>query len=239
MSSFVFLLLNPLIMLLFFGVLAFYFLPKKRQATCSIVITLLIFFSILYIIYKLVQMREFAFAPLDSQSLNKSEHYNIMVLGAGKNNDILLSENLRLSQEVLSRLVEGIKWCRRLPHCTLICSGPLVKGDKSQALLLKETAVILGIDSNNIECIDQGFNTQTEAQQYTLKCDTTKPLIVCTSALHMARAKAWFQHYGVPDVYAAPSAYTASHEPSSLAQWMPSWSSFFKWQNYFKEILGT
>lgn len=226
-------------MTLFSGFLAHYFLPNYRKNIYRIALALIMGFSIPYPIDKFVQTREFAFAPLDSQSLNRSEHYHIMVLGAGKNNDILLSENLRLTQEVLSRLVEGIKWCRRLPHFTLICSGPLVKGDKSQAQLLKETAIMLGIDSDNIECIDQGFNTQTEAQQHTLKFDTTKPLIVCTSALHMSRAKAWFQHYGVPHVYAAPYSYSAPHEPSSVDEWMPSWSSFFKWQNYFKEVLGT
>lgn len=197
MSSIIFILLNPLVMLFFLLVLAHYFLPNNRKCVYRIGIALLVFFSIPYPIYKLVQAREFVFAPLHSQSVNKSEHYNIMVMGAGKNNDILLSENLRLTQEELSRLVEGIKWCRRLPHFTLICSGPLVKGDKSQSQLLKETAVILGVDSERIECIDQGFNTQTEAQQYTFKLDTLKPLIVCTSALHMARAKACFQHYGV------------------------------------------
>jgi hypothetical protein len=239
MSGVIYTLLNPLVMLFLLLVFAHYLLPKNRKNIYRIAIALLMLFSTPYPIYKLVQTREFTFAPLDSQSLNKSEHYNIMVLGAGKNNDILLSENLRLSQEVLSRLVEGVKWCRRLPHCTLICSGPLVKDDKSQAQLLKETAVMLGLDSNNIEYIDQGFNTQTEAQQYFLKFDTTKPLIICTSALHMERSKAWFQHYGVQRVYAAPSSYRAPHEPSSLDQWIPSWSSFSMWQNYFKEVLGT
>ncbi len=238
-TSIVYFFLNPFTTALFILVLLNYFSSKKRLIFNVVFAFIIMLFSIPYPICKLVQAREFFFAPLDSQSLNKSEHYNIMVLGAGKNNDPQLSENLRLSQEVLSRLVEGIKWCRRLPHFTLICSGPLVKGDKSQAQLLKETAVMLGVDSNRIECVDQGFNTQTEAQQYTLKFDTTKPLIVCTSALHMSRAKVWFQHYGVTHVYAAPSSYSAPHEPSSVDQWMPSWSSFFKWQNYFKEVLGT
>ena len=135
--------------------------------------------------------------------------------------------------------MEAVKWCKNLPEFILICFCPWVGGDKSQAQLLKETVVILGIDSNNIECIDQGFNTQTKAQQYTLKFDPTKPLILCTSALHMARAKAWFQTYGVHRVFAAPSGYSAPHEPFSLDQWIPSWSSFSMWQNYFKEVLGT
>jgi uncharacterized SAM-binding protein YcdF (DUF218 family) len=214
------------------------FFLKKRSILNIVVCCIILFFSIPNPIYKLIQNREFTFILLDRAALNKNEHYNIIVLGAGKNNDQLLSENLRLSQEVLSRLIEGIKWSRQLPDFTLICSGPLVKGDKSQSLLLKETADMLGVDPKHIELIDQGYNTKTEAEQYTNKFDLKEPLILCTSALHMTRAKAWFEHYGVQRVYAAPSSYSAPHKPFSFNQWLPSWSSFFMWQTYLKELLG-
>ena len=239
MSSIVYMVLNPLVMIFCMGLLAHCVLPNKRKKTYWIGIALLMVFSIPYPIYKLVQLREATFAPLDSAALIQSEHHNILVLGAGINNDPLLSENLRLSQEVLSRLVEGVKWSRRLPDFNLICSGPLIHGDKSQALLLKETAEMLGIDSKHIECVDQAFNTKTEAQHYSNKFVSTDPLILCTSALHMARAKAWFQHFGVQRLYAAPSGYIAPHEPSYVNHWIPSWSSFYMWQNYLKEVLGT
>lgn len=239
MSEVVFTLLNPFVIILIIILGFHHLLSQKHPTTGRFAIALFMLFSIPYPIYKLVQTREFAFAPLDSQSLIKSEHYHIMVLGAGKNNDPQLSENLKavprgtLSTRRRDKMVPAIAAF----YANLLRS--LGKGDKSQAQLLKETAVMLGVDSNRIECVDQEFNTQTEAQQYTLKFDTTKPLIVCTSALHMSSAKAWFQYYGVPHVYATTFSYSAPHEPSSVDQWMPSWSSFFKWQNYFKEVLGT
>ncbi len=200
---------------------------------------MLVAFSIPYPIHKLVQNREFSNLPLESAALNTNQHYHIMVLGTGKNNDPLLSENLRLSQEVLARFVEALKWCKRLPEYTLVCSGPLVRGDKSQAVLLKETAVMLGIPPQHIQLIDQGVNTKTEAAHYVQKFGKHNSLILCISALHMKRAKAWFYDLGLRNIYPAPSHYKAPHAAVALDSWIPSMSSFFTWQEYLKEILCT
>ena len=199
---------------------------------------LLIFFSLPYPIYRIVQFRKFVFDPLESKKLNNTKHYNILILGAGKNNDKLLTENLRLNQEVISRLVEGVKWCNRLPRFTLICSGPLIEGDKSQALLLKETAIELGVYYKFIEMIELGQNTKTEAEQYVKHYGINTPLILCTSALHMRRAKEWFAYNGVKNIFPAPSSFLCPHQPISWKLFLPAWSSFFNWQNYFKEVLG-
>jgi uncharacterized SAM-binding protein YcdF (DUF218 family) len=162
-----------------------------------------------------------------------------MVLGAGKNNDPLRSENLRLSQEVLARLFEAVKRCKRLPEYTLVCSSPLVRGDKSQAVLLKETAVMLGIPPQHIQLIDQGVNTKTEAAQYVQKFGKHNPLILCTSALHMKRAKVWFYYHGLRNIYPAPPHYKAPHTAFLLDSCIPNMSSFFTWQEYLKEVLCT
>jgi uncharacterized SAM-binding protein YcdF (DUF218 family) len=135
-------------------------------------------------------------------------------------------------------LVEAIKWCNRLPHFTLICSGPIGKGDKSQALLLKETAIALGVESQQIKLLEQVHNTKTEAEQYVQLFEKDTPLILCSSALHLNRAKAWFEYSGVRKIYPAPANFKAAQEPISLKSFLPQWSSYKLWQSYFKERIG-
>ena len=90
---------------------------------------------------------------------------------------------------------------------------------------------------------EETYNTKTEAelyaQQYAQKFGKHNPLILCTSALHMKRAKAWFHYHGLRNIYPAPSHYKAPHAAVALDSWIPSMSSFFTWQEYLKEVLGT
>lgn len=195
-------------------------------------------FSIPWPIHSLVQQREFAYNPLNSDDLDSNLTVNIIVLGAGTNDDEQLENNLALSKEVLCRLVEGVKWCHSLPNATLICSGP--KGDRkqSQADLLKRTALSLGVDNNRVYLIDQGYNTELEAKHYVDLIGADVPLILCTSALHMERAVALFKSSGVQKIYPAPAWYSAPHETRAWKLLIPNWSSFTMWQSYLKEVFG-
>ena len=238
MSTLIYPFLNPLLPLLLLTAFAYYFFSNKRRYVFLFSFVLFYFFSMSFPVRKLVQNREFQHLPLELSSLNYQDHYNIIVLGSGKNDDVRLSENLRLSQEVLSRLIEALKWCKRLPNFTLICSGPVGQGDKSQALLLKETAVMLGIDASRIQLLEDVHNTQSEAEQYVKFFNTETPIILCTSALHMTRAKAWFEHFGVRKIHPAPANYKAAQQPLTLQRFLPQWSSHKLWQSYLKERIG-
>ena len=126
-----------------------------------------------------------------------------------------------------------------MPKAKLITSGPTGKGDKSQAQLMKETAIGLGIGQERIFVQEAVTNTQTEAAAYVSVFGTDTPLIVCTSAIHMARAVAWFEAKGVKRIIAAPTDFLA---PKSVAfQWrslLPSLKNLDLWQQWGKEVLG-
>lgn len=196
------------------------------------------FFSIPYPIFRIAQQREFSYTTVSNMSLDTSKPIFIIALGSGKNDDIRLVENQRLSSEALSRLIEAIKWFKKLPRATLVCSGPIGIGDKSQATLMKETAVALGVDEVHIHSLEHVTNTKTEAEQFIKNHNPDAQLILCTSALHMPRAVRWFKHYGVQNIYPAPSSFTAPDQPMHWNHWLPSLRSFEKWQRYFKEVVG-
>ena len=199
-------------------------------------------FSTSFVIRQLVKKVERSFDSLsatDVERLQNREELYIMVLGAGKNNDNSLHGQQRLSLDALARLTEGITLHRQLPHAKLITSGPKGHGDKSQAVLMRETAVALGVDKNKIICFEAISNTKSEAKTFAQQIGKDKTVIVCTSAKHMPRALAWFRKMGVNKVYAAPSNYYV-HDGSRITwqAFLPSMQNLSLWQSYFKEKLG-
>jgi uncharacterized SAM-binding protein YcdF (DUF218 family) len=230
-------LLNPLN--IFFWVFVLIFVFSKKHKKALLLVTGLFFFvmSIPIIPKKLIQHREFLHAPqpLITDSLAT---YHIIVLGAGKNDDVRLEANQRMTTNATARLVEGVKWAHRLPNSLLIGSGPIVRGDISQAELMRQTSVLLGVEQSRIFVQEDVVNTATEARAYVEAFGTQTPLIVCTSALHIPRALKWFKYYGVETVHAAPAYYIAPAEPLRLKAFIPSWSSFGLWQQWGKEVVG-
>jgi uncharacterized SAM-binding protein YcdF (DUF218 family) len=231
-------LLNPFTYLLIFGVAAFYFNQRKRKFIVGVVAFVFCFFSVPYIIYRAIHKREFSFKTIAETDFDLSKECNILVLGAGKNDDKRLHENQRLSQEALSRLVEAVKWSRRISNATLVCSGPIGEGDVSQAFLMKQTAIALGVQENRIVLLEQVINTKSEAEEYVKRFGTKTELILCTSAIHMPRALKWFNYYSVEFVHAAPASYIAPSESTQWIDWIPTIKSFGKWQIYLKEVVG-
>ena len=241
MTTLIFCLLNPF----WFFLLAFVLILKyaANKTLWLIVLAVLFYlFSTSFIIRQLVKKVERSFESLSATDLehlqNKEELY-IMVLGAGKNNDTSLHGQQRLSLAALARLTEGITLYRQLPHAKLITSGPKGYGDKSQAVLMQETAVALGVDKNKIICFEAISNTKSEAKTFAEQIGKDKTVIVCTAALHMPRALAWFRKMGVNKVYAAPSNYQF-HYGSRLTwqAFLPTMKNLYLWQSYLKEKLG-
>lgn len=229
---------NPLNYILCGFILAF-FLDKtlKKRLLIGLFVALLLV-SLPIIPYKLIQLREFSLPPQPVLK-DKDAIYHIIVLGAGKNDDRQLKANQRLSRNAMARLVEGVKWMHQLPNAKLITSGPQFQGDLSQAELMKQTAVLLGVEATRIETQPEVFNTANEAKVYFTNHGTETPLIVCTSAIHLPRAVKWFAHYGVANIHPAPAYYHAPQKKLEFSDFMPSWQSFELWQNWIKESLGT
>ncbi len=231
-------LLHPL---LYFLAAAIYLFSKGTRTQWVIGVILAYILSISQPIRFLIRQLESKYAPnIALAALHAAgKPVHILVLGAGKNDDTRLLGAQRLAPVALVRLIEGVSICLKLPKAQLITSGPKGKGDKSQAHLMKETAIGLGIGQERIFVQEAVTNTQTEAAAYVSAFGTDTPLIVCTSAIHMPRAVAWFEANGVKQIIAAPTDYLA---PKSIAfQWrslLPSLKNLDLWQIWGKEVLG-
>ena len=230
--------LYPLVMFTFaFGVI--HFLVKRPKKKLYLIFGIILYITCLpFIPRALIFTLESKYPPINiNDLLNKK--YHILVLGAGKNDDTRLQFQQRLSPLALMRLIEGVRLCLQLSETQLITSGPKGKGDKSQAQLMKETAIALGVQQECISVQENVTNTETEAAAYLAAFGTDTPLIVCTSAIHMPRAVAWFEANGVKQIIAAPTDYLA---PKSIAfQWrslLPSLKNLDLWKLWGKEVLG-
>ena len=193
--------------------------------------------SLPFIPQALVRSLEFKYPPTPEVEINRS--YHIMVLGAGKNDDERLSANQRLETVPLARLVEGVKWYHRVEEALLIGSGPQGRGDLSQAAIMRQTAIALGVSPDHTATLPHVKNTRTEAKAYVDVYGTDTPLILCTSAKHMPRAVAWFEKHGVKEVIPAPAHYLAPRmKRYTWRSFIPQMSNLNLWQSWAKEVVG-
>lgn len=169
--------------------------------------------------YVLVGRLEDAFAPLHPVNLDTSKTYNIIVLGAGKGNDSRLPATSLLESAMLGRLVEGIRVHRKLPNSILITSGYSSIGEKTQAEVAKDAAIMLGVSPNFVFAQGQPTNTWEEAQQYVKDWGIETPLIIATSAYHQSRAVFLFKKAGVLNPIAAPTNYKYKKENPKSFFW--------------------
>lgn len=131
MSYWIYKIIHPLTLWMILAVWGLW--SKANYAKYVRVITLLLYlvFSNPYLINRAIASREARYLPLNH--IDSTQTHHILILGAGKNDDVRLWAHQRLSEQALARLVEGVKWAHRLPQATLIGSGPQGKGDYSQA----------------------------------------------------------------------------------------------------------
>lgn len=132
--------------------------------------------------------------------------YNIIVLGGGHGFDENLPANSLLSSQALGRLSEGIRLHRLLPHSKLVLSGFSASGGVTQAEMLRNVALLLGVPRQDIILQKKPANTYEEARAYASTFGSTHPLIVVTSAYHMPRAMYTFSKAGI-NAIASPANY--------------------------------
>lgn len=126
--------------------------------------------------------------------------YHIVVLGGGHGFDDRLPANSLLSLNALGRLNEGIRLHRQLPESRLILSGYSSSGKTTQAEMLRNTALLLGVDEDKLLMQKEPGNTYEEAMIYSEKFGTEKPVILVTSAVHMPRSVIVFEKFGISPI---------------------------------------
>jgi uncharacterized SAM-binding protein YcdF (DUF218 family) len=177
--------------------------------------------------------------PLDTNSIIPLEkHVDIIVLGAGHSDDPNLPANNQLSLNALGRLCEGIRLHRMIAGSKLVCSGYGGKLKKSQARILANAAMVLGVDSTDLLLSDKPENTFQEAREYKRLFGTDHQLIVVTDAIHLKRALLLFRGMGL-NAIGAPTNHLIKHGTGrSSTWWFPSSGNIGRMESAVHEIIG-
>ena len=150
---------------------------------------------------------ESQYEPVYADQLSDREvSYHIVVLGQGHGYDDRLPANSLLSSGALGRLAEGIRLHRQLPNSTLILSGYSSSGRTPQAEMLRDTAILLGVDKENTLMQTEPGNTLEESMVYAERYSGEENVILVTSASHMPRSVMLFERAGIK-VIPSPANY--------------------------------
>jgi len=154
-----------------------------------------------------VNSLEDRYEPINIDHLDdKGLEYHIIVLGSGHGFDDRLPANSLLSANALGRLSEGIRLHNQLPNSKLVLSGYSSSGRTSQAEMLQQSAILLGVNEASTIIQTEPENTYREAEVYSGNFSNRYPVILVTSATHMPRAVMVFEYFGV-DVIPSPTNY--------------------------------
>ena len=189
-------------------VIAWYF-NKKKLTRWFLYITAIFFLLISTPLLPTVVLNslEDRHTPVSTEELiNSDVKYHIVVLGGGHGYDDRLPSNSLLSAGALGRLVEGIRLHRQLSNSKLVLSGSSESARTSQAKMLQNTALLLGVKNESILLQNEPGNTYEEAKVFALTNENDFPVILVTSAAHMPRAKMSFNMFGI-DAIASPTNY--------------------------------
>ena len=136
---------------------------------------------------------------------------NIVVLGASTQKLAHTPPNTRLNSSSLARLIEGIRLyhvlMKHTPHPKLILSGGRVFNAPASAVVMENTAEMLGVPSQDI-IIEKGSQDTRSEAKYLKKQLQSAPFLLVTSAYHMPRAMLLFTQQGLHPI-AAPTQFIA------------------------------
>ena len=120
----------------------------------------------------------------------------VVVLSGGHSPDPKLPVTGQLSDASLVRLVEGIRIHRELPQSKLILSGGAVFSTITEAKVMADVAIVLGVDAKNLILESESKDTKDQARLIQ-KIVGDNRFILVTSASHMPRSMALFQKKGM------------------------------------------
>jgi uncharacterized SAM-binding protein YcdF (DUF218 family) len=193
---------------LFIGLLLC-FLRKQRAAKIMVASAgvILFLFSSFFFSDLLLAPLENRYPPLvitprERASAGLNEVKFIVVLGAGISENAKRPLILRLDEDSITRLLEGVRLSKKLNCCKLVFTGaPGTGGLPSSAEAVAQLAQDLGVARQDIILEEQPLDTEAEAKLVT-PIVGEQSFILVTEASHMPRAMALFRKQGahpIPD----------------------------------------
>jgi uncharacterized SAM-binding protein YcdF (DUF218 family) len=131
----------------------------------------------------------------------------IHVFGAGYNLDESIAPTKQLDFNTLGRLVEGVRLMKLYPNAFLVTSGRSDYGYKSQAEVVRDAAIALGVEENRIIALTTPHNTYTEIAAFTQQIGKNTSVIAVSDASHLPRIALLYSQYPELETYYSPVNY--------------------------------
>ena len=216
---------NVLSLLFFMSFCAWlFFKHKKKSIAIFLTIATVVIFLLSatkYLPVYLAQQLEKKYLPFDISKLkNTEEKYYILMLGSGVNLDKRLPATSQLGNAAIGRFIEAIRINRLIKNSIIVSSGNSMLGLETQASVVKRAAVVMGVDSNNVERLDNPSTTKEEADALLQQYGNNIKLILVSDAMHLPRAMQLFEKIGFQPI-AAPTNYRAP--AGSRRGWFDWW----------------
>jgi uncharacterized SAM-binding protein YcdF (DUF218 family) len=225
--------------ILLLGVILLLFTSKKGLAKALIILGIVVLAGL-----SCDPVSNLILEPLESkyQPIHNAERYAdvkwIVVLGAGHTDDPRLPVPLRLSARSLTRLIEGLRLQRFLPHSKLILAEGGNPGEMTGASIMGEIATALGTAPEALIVESKSWDTKDQARIIKTIVGDERVIIV-TSASHMRRSMALFEKQGMRPI-PAPTDYLATKSTTKrkLQEYLPQAEAVYKAESAFHEYLG-
>lgn len=209
---------------------------KKKKAifTQAIAFVFLILISNQQLAYHLLVSKEQIYKQYDLSRPVK----HIVILGCGHKNDGMLPVTAQLSSCSLYRLAEAIRIYKANPGSRLLASGYGGNEPFSNAEMVRQVAVALGVPESHILVFPQPKDTEQEAQAIAPVLGKQHFALV-TSASHMPRAMHIFEQANLNPI-AAPAGHLAK-DPSRGNWWenTPKAGAVYSVERWWYETLGS
>lgn len=217
-----------------FGLFSLWFTKKQKagKLIVSLGVLLVIAFGYNSIPNLLILPLERSYPKYEKSDINVK---HVAVLGGGSSSDNQIPLSNWLSSPSLGRLVEGIIIYKKNPGSLLILSGYSEKDKKSNAEVMADVAISLGVPKNDI--ILEKLPKDTYEEVLLIKeIVKDKPFILVTSAAHMKRAMMLFKKQKAKPI-PAPTDYLFKDSNNEMLQ-LPSAAGFEKANSAVHEYLG-
>jgi uncharacterized SAM-binding protein YcdF (DUF218 family) len=155
-------------------------------------------------------------------SRERAAPLHILVLGSGHVSDARLPANNQLSLNSLGRLAEGIRIHHQHPGSLLILSSFGGYDTVSNAEVMYQAALLMGVKAESMVIIPEPENTRQEALAYRERFGLSHPLVIVTTATHIPRAMIWFRKAGLNPVPAPTSHALKKSTTARPRWWIPS-----------------
>jgi uncharacterized SAM-binding protein YcdF (DUF218 family) len=159
----------------------------------------------------------------------------VVVLAGGHALDRRLPISSQFTATGLVRLIEGIRLHKKIPNTQLILSGGVGRDPVSDAVLMRDLAVDLGVAEEDIILETESMSTFDEAK-FIQPIVQDKKFLLVTSASHMPRSMGLFLKLGMKPL-PAPTGHLVKRYGDGISL-IPNSASLHKSYTAVYEIVG-